>query len=399
MTDKLNELIHQKARELFSELVAIRRHLHANPELSFEEYKTSEYIQEVLTRHNISFEKNWVRTGIVAVVGKEEGFNKTIALRGDMDALPIIEANEVEYKSQNEGVMHACGHDVHTTCLLGALIILKESGIDFQNRIIGIFQPGEERLPGGAQLMIQEGLLSKYKPERIIGLHVQPQMEAGSVGFCPGKSMASSDEIYVTIKGKGGHGALPHLCVDPILIAAKVLSTVQSIASRNANPIIPTVLTFGKINSLGGATNVIPDQVMLEGTFRTMDEEWREKAHELIIQNIKSTAQSMGGEADIEIRHGYPCLINDDKVFVDSKQSAIEYLGHDKVEDFPPRMTSEDFAYYSQHVPSCFFRLGTGNKEKGIGSSVHTSTFDVDESAIEIGMGLLAFIVAKQMEK
>lgn len=395
--DKLIQDIRQKAKDLLSEITSVRRHLHANPELSFEEYETSAFIQQTLSKYNISFEKNWVRTGIVASAGREKDYKRTIALRADIDALPITETNEVSYKSTKPGLMHACGHDVHTSCLLGALIILEQLGLDYQNRIIGIFQPGEEKLPGGAQLMIQEGLLTQYKPDMIVGLHVQPQMEAGNTGFCPGKSMASSDEIYVTIKGKGGHGALPHLCIDPILTAAQVLTEVQSIVSRNANPILPTVLSFGKINSTGGATNVIPDEVKLEGTFRTMDEEWRAKAHELITSLITEVAKSMGAEAEIEIRKGYPCLINDDTVFNKAKQSAIEYLGKDHVEDFPPRMTSEDFAYYSQQIPSCFFRLGTGNKSRNITSAVHSSGFDIDETALEIGMGVLAYIAAREL--
>ncbi|HMV23958.1 MAG TPA: M20 family metallopeptidase, partial [Saprospiraceae bacterium] len=297
----LKELIREKAAGLLPDIIKIRRHLHAHPELSFEEFKTSEYIRNILTGQQIKFTEQWVRTGIVAEVGNTENYVQTIALRADIDALPIQETNDVPYKSVNAGVMHACGHDVHTSCLIGALIILNSLEVKWKNRTIGIFQPGEEKLPGGASLMIGEGLIDNYKPEAIFGLHVLPQMEASNVGICPGKSMASSDEIYITIQGIGGHAAMPHLAIDPILIAADVLSGIQKVVSRHANPMIPTVLSFGKINSIGGATNVIPDEVKIEGTFRTMDENWRREAHQIMRTYIQNTAEASGGKADVDI--------------------------------------------------------------------------------------------------
>lgn len=393
----LKELIRQKAAGLLPDIIKFRRHLHAHPELSFEEFKTSEYIRNILTGQQIKFTEQWVRTGIVAEVGNTENYVQTIALRADIDALPIQETNDVPYKSVNAGVMHACGHDVHTSCLIGALIILNSLEVKWKNRTIGIFQPGEEKLPGGASLMIGEGLIDNYKPEAIFGLHVLPQMEAGNVGICPGKSMASSDEIYITIQGKGGHAAMPHLAIDPILIAADVLSGIQKVVSRHANPMIPTVLSFGKINSIGGATNVIPDEVKIEGTFRTMDENWRREAHQIMRTYIQNTAEASGGKADVDIRKGYPCLINDDRLYAYGQQKLMELLDKNHVLDVPARMTSEDFAYYSQQIPSLFFRLGTGNRLKKITSPVHTSSFDADESALETGMAAMAYLAACKM--
>lgn len=399
MTNELHlkELIREKAAGLLPEIIKIRRHLHAHPELSFEEFKTSEYIRNILTGQQIKFTEQWVRTGIVAEVGNTENYVQTIALRADIDALPIQETNDVPYKSVNAGVMHACGHDVHTSCLIGALIILNSLEVKWKNRTIGIFQPGEEKLPGGASLMIGEGLIDNYKPEAIFGLHVLPQMEAGNVGICPGKSMASSDEIYITIQGIGGHAAMPHLAIDPILIAADVLSGIQKVVSRHANPMIPTVLSFGKINSIGGATNVIPDEVKIEGTFRTMDENWRREAHQIMRTYIQNTAEASGGKADVDIRKGYPCLINDDRLYAYGQQKLMELLDKNHVLDVPARMTSEDFAYYSQQIPSLFFRLGTGNRLKKITSPVHTSSFDADESALETGMAAMAYLAACKM--
>ena len=394
---ELVQLIQQKAKELFPRLVEIRRYLHANPELSFQEYNTSAFIKGILKEHEIAFTDQWVRTGIVAEIGNQTTYQSTVALRADMDALPIQEQNETAYKSVNEGIMHACGHDVHSTCLLGALMILKSLDIEWHNRMIGIFQPGEEKLPGGAALMITEGLLDQYKPDDIFGLHVQPQMEVGNVGFCPGQSMASSDEIYIKVIGKGGHAAMPHLLVDPILIASRIVTGIQEIISRNADPMSPCVLSFGKFRSEGGATNVIPDSVKLEGTFRAMDETWRSKAHILIRQFICETCAASGGRCEIDIVRGYPCLVNNDGTYNYGKQQAMCYLGEDKVLPLPPRMTSEDFAYYSQQVPALFFRLGTGRAGLDYITPVHTACFDVDEHCLEIGAGLMAYLAAQKM--
>jgi amidohydrolase len=321
-----------------------------------------------------------------------------IALRADMDALPIKEANDVPYKSKKEGVMHACGHDAHTSSLLGAARILNEIKDNFEGTIKLIFQPAEEKTPGGASIMIKEGVLENPKPLSILGQHVHPPLEAGKVGLKGGIYMASSDELYLTIKGKGGHGAMPQECIDPILIAAHIITALQQIVSRNADPSVPTVLTLGKINSKGGATNVIPDEVKIEGTFRTLSEPWRNEAKRRMKKMAEGIAESMGGECVFTIEHGYPVLFNDEMLTDKVKNFMIEYAGAENVVDLPMRMTSEDFAYYSQEMPACFYRLGTGNKAKGITSGLHTDTFNIEESSLELSIGLLAWLAVKELE-
>ena len=391
--NKLKDLIKEKAAALLPEIIKIRRHLHANPELSFREFKTSEFISKILTENRIEHKNGIAGTGIVGLI-KGSNSTKTIALRADMDALPITEQNDVEYKSNNEGVMHACGHDVHSSCLLGAAIILNELKDNLNVDVKLIFQPGEEKLPGGASLMIKEGVLKNPEPKAIFGQHVMPFIEAGKVGFRSGMYMASTDEIYVTVKGKGGHAAMPHLNIDPVLIAANIIVSLQQIVSRVANPATPSVLSFGKIIA-NGATNVIPNEVKMEGTFRTFDEKWREEAHRRMKQLAENIAKGMGGEADFTIEKGYPFLINNEELTEKAKSAAIEYLGEENVKDLDIWMAAEDFAFYSQQIPACFYRLGTRNEAKGITSSVHTPTFDIDEKAIETGMGLMAWMVVK----
>jgi amidohydrolase len=315
-----------------------------------------------------------------------------------MDALPIIEDSSAAYCSKNKGVMHACGHDVHTACLLGSAKILKQLENEFEGTIKLIFQPGEERLPGGAKLMIEEGVLENPTPQKVIGQHVYPDLEVGKVGFKKGMYMASADELHVTVKGKGGHAALPHRFIDPILIASNIIVSLQQIVSRSAKPDVPSVLSFGKI--IGeGSTNIIPDEVKLEGTFRTMDEEWRFDAHKKMKALAESIALGMGGSCDFDVRVGYPYLVNDEVVTETHIQSAKEYLGEENVVDLDLRMTAEDFSYYSQVAPVCFYRLGTRNEAKGITSGLHTSTFDVDSKSLEIGMGVMAYGAMKQLLK
>ena len=393
----LKEQIQQLAEDGFQEVIDIRRHLHQHPELSYQEVKTGKFIANRLSQMGIPHEHGVAENGVVGLIEGKNPSLKTIALRADIDALPIEEANNIEYKSKNEGVMHACGHDVHTSSLLGTAKILFALKDHFEGTIKLIFQPAEEKLPGGASIMIKEGVLENPSPVSILGQHVHPPLEVGKVGFCPGKYMASADEIYVTITGKGGHGALPQDCVDPILIAGYLITALQQIVSRNANPSMPTVLTFGKINSVGGATNIIPNQVKLEGTFRTMNEEWRFDAHRRMKRIAEGIAESMGGSIDFNIVVGYPNLYNNEPLTHRSKQLAIEYLGADKVVDLPIRMTAEDFAYYSQEMPACFYRLGTGNQEKGITSPVHTNTFNIDEDALKLSIGLMAWLAIGEL--
>ena len=393
------EIVKELAREFFSRVVSIRRHLHQHPELSFQEANTSNYIYSMLQEIGITNLKRIADNGIVALIEGSNPSSKVIALRADIDALPIQETNEVPYKSTVEGIMHACGHDVHTASLLGTTMILNQLKDRFSGTIKLLFQPAEEKLPGGASIMIKEGALENPNPLSIFGQHVHPSMEVGKLGFCPGKFMASADEIFVTIKGKGGHGALPQNCVDPILISAHLITALQQIVSRRAPTDIPTVLTFGKINSTGGATNIIPAEVKLQGTFRTMNEDWRKKAHDLMTNLANQLVEGMGGTCDYNILHGYPTLFNNEALTTKAKNIAIEYLGKEHVIDLSQRMTAEDFAYYSQQMPACFYRLGTGNKEKGITSPVHTSTFDIDEKALEVSTGFMAWLALKNLEQ
>jgi len=381
-----------KSFEFQENLVAWRRHLHRHPELSFEEKNTSLFIQEWLHERNVEFTSGWAGHGIVASVIIDKDDPKFYAFRADMDALPIQEENQKEYCSQNAGVMHACGHDVHTTCLLGAIEIILQNKEQLKSNLKFIFQPGEEKLPGGASIMLKEGAIDVPNCKGIFGLHVQPSMEVGTVGFRSGIYMASSDELYITVKGKGGHGAMPQDTIDPIYIASSIIIGLQEIISRKSHPASPSILTIGKINSVGGATNIIPSEVKLEGTFRAMDEEWRTKAHGLIKKTCEGIAESFGGSAEVNIVHGYPVLINDEHLVQSAKQIASQILGTENVINLDIRMTSEDFAWYTQQIPGCFFRLGTGNSSKGITSGVHTAVFDVDEDCLMIGVKTLSQI-------
>jgi len=380
--------IQQAAAKHFDLIQSIRRHIHKHPELSFEETNTSDFIKEQLMNHGISFTENWVKTGILAEIkGKGE---QIVVLRADMDALPILEANECSYASVNKGIMHACGHDVHTASVLGAAIILQELKEELPVTVQFIFQPGEEKLPGGAKLMLEAGIF-KTKPTAILAQHVYPSLTAGKVGFKAGQYMASTDEIYITITGKGGHGAMPHQVIDPVIIAAQVLIALQQVSSRFASPLIPTVLSFGKIIA-DGATNIIPDKVYLEGTFRTFDEEWRTKAHQHIIQIATDVANAFAGNSTVEIRKGYPALFNNEPLTLSCQKEAEYFLGKENVVTLEQRMTAEDFAWFAQEMPACFYRLGTAGKNGTFTSGVHTNTFDIDESALQTGMGLMAWL-------
>lgn len=384
------EKIKALAKEYAPEFINIRHQLHANPELSYQEFETSKLVQHKLSSWGIPYDIK-ATTGVIGLIeGKNPG-KRIIALRADMDALPIKEANDVPYKSKNEGVMHACGHDVHTTCLLGASRILNELKNEWEGTVKLIFQPGEEKNPGGASLLIKEGVLENPKPSSIFGLHVHPGLQVGKMSFREGKVMASADELYITIKGKGGHAASPHLCIDPILIASHLIVALQQVVSRHNNPHNPTVLSITAING-GSTTNVIPDEVQLKGTFRAMDEQWRFKAHDLIRTMATNLVYSMGGEIDLLIDVGYPSVYNNEVLNEIAKQKAALFIGDENVEETEKRMGAEDFGYYSQQIPGCFFRLGVMNEAKGITSGVHTPTFNIDESAIEIGMGMMAWL-------
>lgn len=392
--DKIKDL----ASSYLNDTIATRRHLHMHPELSFHEYNTSEFVWSELDKAGITDKKKLAGTGIVALVKGKNPEKKTVALRADMDALPIVESNDVPYKSKNEGVMHACGHDAHTASLLGAARILNEVKDHFEGTIKLIFQPGEEKLPGGASMMIKEGVLNDPSPAGIIGQHVMPLIDAGKVGFRSGIYMASTDELYIRVKGKGGHGAMPHLNIDPVMIASHMMVALQQIVSRNANPIMPSVLSFGKVIA-NGATNVIPNEVYIEGTFRTLDEKWRADAHQKILHMATAVVEGMGGKVEFEIRKGYPALVNNPELTASSRKSAEAYLGKENVLDLDIWMAAEDFAFYSQQTKACFYRLGTRNESRGITSSVHTPTFDIEEKSLEIGTGLMAWLALEELKK
>ena len=386
LKDKIKEL----AARYAPEFIAVRRHLHAHPELSYREFETSAFVQQKLTDLGIPFEIK-ATTGVVGLLkGKNPG-KRVIALRADMDALPIREENTVPYKSQNDGVMHACGHDVHTSVLLGASRILAETAGEWEGTIRLIFQPGEERNPGGASLLINEGVLENPKPQAILGLHVHPGLDTGKLSFRGGVVMASADELYISIKGKGGHAAAPHTTTDTILIASHLIVSLQQIISRNRNPFSPSVLSITSFQG-GYTTNVIPSEVKLMGTFRAMDETWRFKAHDLIRKQATELVHSMGAEIDLHIDVGYPVVYNNERLNSLVRSEAEEFAGKENVSETEMRMGAEDFGYYTQLIPGCFYRLGVRNIEKGIVSGVHTPTFDIDEAAIETGMGMMAWL-------
>ena len=391
----LKEKIQALAKDYLPDTIANRRYLHAHPEPSFEEFNTSKFVQRHLEQLGIPFEIK-ATTGVIGLLKGNKPSVEVIALRGDMDALPILEKNLVDYASQNQGFMHACGHDAHTASLLTAARILSQLKNDFGGTVKFIFQPGEEKVPGGASLLIKEGVLENPAPTHVLGQHVATQIPAGKVGFRSGKYMASADELFLHVNGKGGHGAMPDMNIDPVLIASHIIIALQQIVSRNANPKMPTVLSFGKVIA-EGATNVIPDQVYIEGTFRTFDETWRADALKRMKKMAEMIAEGMGGSCDFEIRNGYPFLVNDANLTEKLRVEAENYLGKENVLDLELWMASEDFAYYSQQKSSCFYRLGTRNEEKGITSSVHTPTFNIDEEALEIGPGLMSFLALRQL--
>ena len=393
MIDRIKQL----AKEYAQDVIDIRRHIHANPELSYQEYNTAKFVAAELRKIGIEPTEGVAATGLSALIKGKNPDKKVVALRADMDALPIKEANDVEYKSKNEGVMHACGHDAHTASLLGCSRILNELKDDFEGTIKLIFQPGEEKNPGGASLMIKDGVLKNPTPNTIYGQHVMPLIPVGKVGFREGMYMASCDEIYLTVIGKGGHGAIPELTIDPVLITSHIIVALQQVISRNASPKTPTVLSFGKVEA-NGATNIIPDKVEVAGTFRAMNEEWRAEAHRIIKKMAESIAEGMGGRCEVNISKGYPYLENDPATTAKARKLAEEYMGKENVLDLDLWMGAEDFSYYTHEVPACFYRLGTRNEEKGITSYVHTPTFNIDENALEIGAGMMAWIAINSLK-
>jgi amidohydrolase len=379
----------------FQQTIEWRRHLHANPELSYQEFNTSQFVAAQLKSFGIPFTL-MATTGIVGLIKGKNPDKKSVALRADMDALPIQEINDVSYKSTNPGVMHACGHDVHTSSLLGTAKILQEVRDQFEGTVKLIFQPGEEKNPGGASFMIRDGALTNPAPASIIGQHVMPLVPVGKVGFREGMYMASSDEIYLKVIGKGGHGAAPELAIDPVLIASHIIVALQQVISRNASPKQPTVLTFGRIIG-DGATNIIPNEVNIAGTFRALNETWRKEGLHKIKKMAESIADGMGGKCEVTISHGYPYLENNPLLTRRIRTAAEDYMGKENVVDIDLTLGSEDFAYYSHVVPASFYRLGTRNESKGLTNYVHTPNFDIDEDALKLGPGLMAWMAVSEL--
>lgn len=392
LIDKIKAL----SNGIHQDIVQVRRHLHQYPELSFREYNTAAYIRSHLDNIGVSW-RPIADTGVLAIIEGRSPGGRTVALRADIDALPIHELNDVEYSSKNDGVMHACGHDFHTSSLLGTARIIHECRNDFAGTVKLLFQPGEEVLPGGATLMIKQGALQHPAPSAVIGQHAMPRIPAGKIGIRKGKHMASMDAIYVRIVGKGGHGAEPHNVVDPVLVASHLVVALQQIVSRKASPKEPCVLSFGKVIA-NGAVNVIPDEVYMEGTFRAMNETWREQALALIANMAEKLASSMGAQCTLRIERGYPLLINEERLTANIRQDAIDYLGEANVLDEEIWMASEDFAYYSQVTDSCFYLCGVGNAEKGVTSTLHSPTFNIDENVLGMSTGLMAYFAMRRLE-
>lgn len=388
--------IKQLAKDYATEVVANRRYLHTNPELSFQEYNTARFVAQKLKDIGLTPQEGIANTGVVALIEGRNPSSKVIGLRADMDALPIFEKNDVPYKSQNEGVMHACGHDAHTSSLLGTAKILHQLREEFEGTVKLVFQPAEEKAPGGASIMIKEGVLENPSPASMLGQHVAPNIPVGKIGFREGMYMASTDEIYMTIKGKGGHGAMPDQLIDPVLIASHVIVSLQQIISRNRKPANPSVLSFGRFIA-DGVTNVIPNEVTIQGTFRCMDEEWREDGLRRMKKMAEGITEAMGGVCEFEIVKGYPFLKNHPELTRRIKTEATAYMGAENIIDLDLWMAGEDFAFYSQVVDSCFYRLGTRNEARGIISGVHTPTFDIDEAALEIGPGLMSWLAVREL--
>lgn len=400
MINSIHDIISKRSEELFQKVKSIREHIHRNPELSYQEYNTMEFVAGKLESIGLTPQRGFGKTGVIGLIKGDHHseYDIAIGLRADLDALPILEETNVDYKSKVDGVMHACGHDVHTAVLLGAAEILYELRNELPQPVKLVFQPGEEKNPGGATYMIKDGVLKNPTISKMFALHVFPDMQVGHVGFKEGIYMASCDEIYITINGKGGHGATPHQCIDPIMIGVNLLQSMQQIISRKCDPKTPCVLSFGYFEALG-ATNVIPSQAHLKGTFRTMNEVWRAEALSLIKLTAKQIAEASGGQAEVIISKGYPYLKNDPELTSSLRKTAQNFLGESNVEELPIRLTAEDFSFYSQEVPVCFFRLGVRNEAENLTFGLHHPKFNIDDNALKIGMQMMALAPFSEYNK
>jgi len=398
MMEKIKSKIEALAKQYLPLAIEVRRFLHQHPELSTKEFATAQFLSSKLNEWGIKHQQGVAGTGIVGVIEGQNPDSFVVGLRADMDALPLIELNTVAYKSVNEGVMHACGHDGHMASLLFSVKILHELRHEFQGSVKFLFQPSEEMYPGGAITMINEGVLENPAPNIMLGMHVMPGLPSGTVGFKTGKYMASTDEIYITVKGKGGHAATPNMNIDPITAAAQTIIALQQVVSRFAPPMMPTVLSFGRIEGLG-RTNIIPDEVKIQGTLRTFDEEWRAKAHQLISKICENTCLAFGATADVFVDKGYPFLVNDEKVTTQSAKWAADLLNDERVLPLDLRMTAEDFAYFSHRIPSCFYRLGVDDPSGSEIRNLHSSSFDLHEEALESGISLMTWLTVNWLAK
>jgi len=373
------------ANEIFDSVVDVRRTLHRHPELSGEERETARRVAERLRGLDLDDVQTGINGhGVVATLdGAKPG--PTLLLRADMDALPIQEETELDFASEADGVMHACGHDVHTASLLGTAALLARHRDALRGQVRFCFQPHEERLPGGAKGMIDEGVLDGV--DAAFGQHVKPDLPPGTIGVRPGWAMASADEVYVTVNGDGGHAGSPHeLDTDATYVAAQILSGLQSVISRHCPPGTPSVLTIGRLVA-DGATNVIPATARLEGTFRAMGEDWRHRAHGLLRRVATRTAEAHGAAADVDVRTGYPALRNHEAEATLVADAAHDYVGPDRTVDADRWFAGEDFAYFLQERPGAFYQLGVGSEH-----GLHTSGLTVDEEALRTSTGFMAYL-------
>lgn len=394
----LRQIILDGSEKLQTEVIGLRRHFHRNPELSYNEYKTSSFIEEWLKENGIPYRGGIAGTGIIATVSGTAKGKRVIGVRAEMDALPVDERAENDFSSINKGIMHACGHDAHLAMLMGTGKLLNGMRDKFGGTVLLIFQPGEEKSPGGARLMIESGAFSDPKPDMFIAQHVLPELETGKIGYKPGRYMASCDEIYITVKGKGGHAALTALHTDQIYIASNlVVKLKNTMSERQSARKIPTVLGIGRISG-EGATNVIPEKVEIAGTFRTFDEKWRSEALNHIRLVADVIAREFGVNAEVRIAEGYPVLVNDEKITKAAVELSAGLVGEENIETYDIRMSSDDFSFYGALAPSLYYRVGI--KKKGAEmKKLHTPDFDIDEEGLKTGVANMTWLICNFLEK